>query len=232
LTVDASVRRRSRRASVLSLFSSIVVQVLALGTLALRPLVEIDAPAPPELVLRIHPFVPVKPPPAPSPGTRAPSRSYDPTRLLAGLRTQVVIPSILDPDVGEFPMDAGGVPGGGVSFGIPDLPAEPIQEAERPKAAATPVVVGGDVRPPRKRSHVNPVYPPIAIAARVQGTVVLEAVIDAEGNVEDLRVRESIPLLDAAAMEAVLQWKYEPTRLNGRAVPVVMLVRVEFQLAS
>jgi protein TonB len=129
-------------------------------------------------------------------------------------------------------MDAGGVPGGGVSFGIPDLPAEPIQEAERPKAAATPVVVGGDVRPPRKRSHVNPVYPPIAIAARVQGTVVLEAVIDAEGNVEDLRVRESIPLLDAAAMEAVLQWKYEPTRLNGRAVPVVMLVRVEFQLAS
>ena len=229
LTVDASVRRRSRRGSVLSFFFSIVVQLSALGTLALRPLVSIETPPPPEPILRIHRFVPVvSPPPAASSVARPPSRSYDPARLLAGLRTPVVISSIILPGVGPFSVDAGGVP-----FGIPDADAERTEDSAPPQPApATPVVVGGDVKPPQKRRHVNPVYPPIALAARVQGTVVLEAVIDAEGNVQNLAVRESIPLLDAAAIEAVQQWKYEPTRLNGRAVAVVMLVRVEFRLAS
>jgi protein TonB len=141
------------------------------------------------------------------------------------------MPSADLPEEGFFEPDTGGVPGG-VEFGVPGSPLQRIEEIVPPEPAVTPVVVGGDVKPPRKRVHVNPVYPPIALAARVQGTVVLEAVIDAEGNVANLLVRESIPLLDAAAIEAVRKWKYEPTRLNGRAVPVVMLVWVAFRLGG
>jgi TonB family protein len=91
--------------------------------------------------------------------------------------------------------------------------------------------VGGDVRPPTKVRHVNPVYPGIARAAGIQGEVVLQCVIDAEGRVTDIRVVRGHPLLDAAAVAAVEQWVYEPTRLNGRAVAVLMIVTVEFRIS-
>jgi protein TonB len=163
---------------------------------------------------------------------RAPGRSYDPARLATSFVVPTVMPSTILPEVTLFDVDTGGITIG-VPFGAPGGPAEIVQEHAPPlPLPVTPVVVGGDVKPPQKRIHVNPVYPPIALAAMVQGTVVLEAVIDAEGNVANLLVRESIPLLDAAAIEAVRKWKYEPTRLNGRAVPVVMLVRVEFRLSG
>jgi protein TonB len=77
---------------------------------------------------------------------------------------------------------------------------------------------------------VNPLYPPIAAAARVQGTVVLEATIDENGNVVNLTVLRSVPLLDGAALEAVRQWEYEPTLLNGSPVPILMTVSVRFEL--
>jgi protein TonB len=77
---------------------------------------------------------------------------------------------------------------------------------------------------------VNPAYPPLAAAARVQGTVLLEATIDEEGNVVNLMVLRSVPLLDGAALDAVRQWKYEPTLLNGSPVPVLMSVSVRFEL--
>ena len=91
--------------------------------------------------------------------------------------------------------------------------------------------VGGDVRPPTKLRHVNPVYPEIAKAAHIQGEVVLECVIDADGRVTDIRVVRGQPLLDDAAVAAVQRWLYEPTRLNGRAVAVLMTVKVEFRIA-
>ena len=76
--------------------------------------------------------------------------------------------------------------------------------------------------------YVEPVYPEIARRAGVSGVVILEAVIDPNGNVTDVRVLRSIPLLDQAAMDAVRQWKYEPTLLNGVPVPIVMTVTVRF----
>lgn len=90
--------------------------------------------------------------------------------------------------------------------------------------------MGGKVTAPRKLRHVSPVYPQLAAAARVRGTVSLEATIDEEGNVVNLRVLVSIPLLDGAALEAVRQWKYEPTLLNGSPVPILMTVSVKFEL--
>ena len=75
-----------------------------------------------------------------------------------------------------------------------------------------------------------PVYPDIAMRARIAGVVVLEATIDAQGKVVNLRVLRSVPLLDQAAVDAVRQWEFTPTRLNGVAVPVVMTVTVNFTL--
>ncbi len=90
--------------------------------------------------------------------------------------------------------------------------------------------VGGEIPEPRKIGHVDAVYPDIAKQARVQGIVILECTIDTQGRVSDVRVLRGIPLLDEAAIEAVRQWVYEPTRLNGVPVPVLMTVTVNFRL--
>jgi TonB family protein len=95
-----------------------------------------------------------------------------------------------------------------------------------------PVRVGGNIPPPARLKLVNPVYPEEAKSARVQGVVVLEVTVDPEGRVADVRVLRSVPMLDVAAVEAVQQWEYEPTLLNGVAVPVVMTVTVNFTLAD
>jgi protein TonB len=95
--------------------------------------------------------------------------------------------------------------------------------------AQPPIPVGGNIRPPVKLADAAPTYPPIALAAGVQGVVILEAVIAEDGSVGDVRVRRSIPLLDAAAVETVRQWRFTPTLLNGQPVPIVMTVTVAFR---
>jgi protein TonB len=85
---------------------------------------------------------------------------------------------------------------------------------------------------PRKIAHVDPVYPRVAQSAHIEGVVILEAVIDAQGRVERVGVLRSIPLLDQAAVDAVKHWSYTPTLLNGVPVPIVMTVTVNFTLQS
>jgi TonB family protein len=104
--------------------------------------------------------------------------------------------------------------------------------APPPPPPAGALRVGGAVRQPRKIKDVPPVYPPIARTARVQGVVIIEASIDPAGNVGDARILRSIPLLDQAAVDAVKQWQYEPTLLNGTAVPIIMTVTVNFTLGD
>jgi TonB family protein len=99
-------------------------------------------------------------------------------------------------------------------------------------AGEMPLRVGGNVLLPRKITHVNPVYPLIAQSARVQGVVILETVVGSDGTVTDVRVLRSIPLLDQAAIDAVRQWEFEPTYLNGAAVPVTMTTTVQFTLTE
>jgi protein TonB len=77
---------------------------------------------------------------------------------------------------------------------------------------------------------VSPAYPAIAQSARVQGMVIIQATIGVDGSVVDATVLRSVPLLDEAALTAVRQWRYTPTRLNGEAVAVIMTVTVNFQL--
>jgi protein TonB len=91
--------------------------------------------------------------------------------------------------------------------------------------------VGGAVATPKKLVNVPPRYPDDALQAKVQGAVVLDVVIDADGVPTDVQVAQSVPMLDAAAIEAVRQWRYEPTLMNGVPVPIAMTVTVGFTLS-
>ncbi len=102
-----------------------------------------------------------------------------------------------------------------------------VGDARMPGAGSGPVRIGGAIPPPRKIVHVAPEYPKEALEAKVQGVVIMETVIEPNGDVSDVRVLRSIPLLDAAAIEAVRQWKYEP-----RAHRVLLTTTVNFTLAA
>jgi len=120
------------------------------------------------------------------------------------------------------------------------LPAAPTLAKQRkttgPGVAGTappevaPIRVGGEIEEPRKVRNVRPVYPDAAKESRVQGVVVLECTISPQGKVVEVKTLRSVPLLDEAAIEAVRQWEYTPTLLNGVPVPVVMTVTVNFRL--
>jgi TonB family protein len=112
----------------------------------------------------------------------------------------------------------------------PPPPARPLRERTTPPSVEA-LRVGGSIQEPRKLLNVNPVYPPVAIQARVQGVVILECTISPTGKVVKVKPLRRIPLLTEAAIEAVKQWEYTPTELNGVAVPVIMTVTVNFKLS-
>ena len=87
-----------------------------------------------------------------------------------------------------------------------------------------------NIKPPTKTRDVRPLYPKLAQDAHASGVVILEALIDTQGQVSCARVLRSIPLLDQAAVDAVRQWEFTPTLFNGVPVPVMMTVTVNFAL--
>ena len=123
----------------------------------------------------------------------------------------------------------------GFTSGIPiEGLASPPLLLSPPPAPAPPAAYrpGGVIKEPRKLVDVAPIYPDIARAARVEGLVILEAAIDERGFVTDARVLRSVPLLDAAALAALKQWRYTPTLLNGTPVRVLMTVTFRFSLGD
>jgi TonB family protein len=106
---------------------------------------------------------------------------------------------------------------------------EKADAAARAKAKAAAVRVGGKIEAPIKMNDVQPIYPAIAQSAHVAGAVTIEATIGTDGKVIDAKVVRSIPLLDQAALDAVRQWEYRPTFLNGVPVPVLVTVTVNFK---
>ena len=110
--------------------------------------------------------------------------------------------------------------------------ARRFQEATKTTPAPAPVRVGGAVKAPKLISRISPEYPADALSSRVQGVVLLEATIGIDGKISDVRITRSIPALDSAAADAVRQWVYEPTVVNGGRVPVIISVAVEFKLTA
>ncbi|HLA77619.1 MAG TPA: energy transducer TonB [Vicinamibacteria bacterium] len=225
---------RSRRG--LTLPVSLALHAAGVAALALTPLLLSESLPDPAFSVRaffVEPVAPPLPPPPPPPaaGPRAATRSPNLAPVTSVFTAPIEVPEEIKPDAGidlGLPGVVGGVEGGvpggvvgGVVGGLTDAPAP----------SAAPVRVGGLVKAPRKIRHVDPAYPTLALQARLEGIVIVEAVVDAGGNVTDARILRGIPMLDAAALEAVRQWGYTPTLLNGVPTPIIMTVTVSFVLA-
>jgi protein TonB len=105
-----------------------------------------------------------------------------------------------------------------------------VEVATAPPEANGPFRLGDGIARPRKIKDVKPVYPQPALAAQVGGSVLIEATIGADGKVHNARIVRSVAVLDQAALDAVRQWEFEPSRLNGVAVAVIMVIVVTFSL--
>jgi protein TonB len=219
------VGSRSRYTVPLSLLAHLVVIV----TLLLVPLMATSMlPEIRDNVIFVgEPRLPEPPPPV----RAAPPERRTP---VAPDAAPIDVPEAITPETGledGFERDRGAIDGaipgvvdGDVSAVLTPPPPPP------PARAQEPVPVGGKISAPAKVREVAPIYPPIAQSARIQGMVILRATIGADGRVTGVTVLKSIPLLDQAAMDAVRQWEYSPTLLNGVPVPVVMTVTVRFDL--
>jgi TonB family protein len=141
------------------------------------------------------------------------------------------IPMTIGPSSGIVSGISGGVAGGVVGGSMtqsalvaPPPPPRPVMRA--------PIRVGGNVQESKLIHRVEPAYPELAVRARVSGRVILTLTLDEEGNVGDLKIVSGHPLLNEAATDAVRKWKYSPTLLNGKPVPVSATTSVEFKLSE
>jgi protein TonB len=176
------------------------------------------------------------PPPPPLPSGGAAARTAPRTEVkTGGLVPPVETPTDIRPeaslDIGDVGGDPNGVPGG-MPDGVVGAIVADQTAAPPPARAVTPVRVGGVVHEPRKVVYVAPVYPDLALKAGIGGMVIVEATIDERGRVQDAKVLRGVPVLDAAALEAVRQWVYTPTLLDGVPTPVVMTVTVRFMVRA
>src|SRR5688572_15524421 len=209
---------------------SLVLHVLLVGGfMVTRIMAATELPDPPRAIT----FMIVRPelPDVPAPPARA---NPAPTPAVNLNAAPVEEPEFLRPELPERPDDSllrtDVVSGaGGDDIGAIPAPPPPPPPARRIDSPP-PLRVGGSIRQPHKVHHVAPLYPEIARSARVSGLVILEAILAEDGTVRDVRVLRSVPLLDAAAVAAVREWRFTPTLLNGTPVPVVMTVTVAFNL--
>jgi periplasmic protein TonB len=118
----------------------------------------------------------------------------------------------------------------GVPGGVGDGPVGERASSGVGVGPSGPVRLGSTVAPPKKIKDVRPTYPPVALLTQARGTVVLDVTIGTDGKVKNATVIHSVPHLDLAALEAVRQWEYEPTRINGALVTLIMTVVVNFAI--
>jgi protein TonB len=169
------------------------------------------------------------PPSVPAPAVR---------RVVPDVVNQDMVPLFAPEGIGRErmiqaapPTDITGLQLGVVDGGIDGGTAfNTVVEPPPPPPPTTPIRITRGLKPPVKIRDAVPIYPETARIARVDGMVIIEAVISATGDVVEARVLRSRPLLDEAALAAVRQWKYTPTLLGGTPVPVVMTVTVNFTL--
>src|SRR5579859_6884754 len=213
---------------------SMVVQAILVGILILIPLIYTEA-LPKTMMATMLTAPPPPPPPPPATVVHVKPQVH---LMDAGKLMQ---PKAIPKDVKIIKEDApamdagvqGGVPGGvpGGSMGgviggvIGGMGAPPP-----PKPTQTRIRQGGNVTAAMLVNRVQPVYPPLARQTRISGTVRLHAIIGKDGSVQQLEVIQGHPLLVQAALDAVRQWRYRPTLLNGEPVEVDTTIDVIFSL--
>jgi len=237
--MESGGKLRSKRGATTAV--SFVVQAILIGILVLLPLIFTEAL--PKQQLMTFLIAPPPPPPPPPPPATAPARVVKPqTELDNGqLRTPTAIPKKIEmikedeapPTTGVAGV-VGGVPGGvpgGAMGGVLGSVIGNVPAAV-PKAAPVRVRVSQGVSQGLLIHKVQPAYPPLARQARVQGTVVLQALIGKDGTIQNLHVVSGHPMLTGSALEAVKQWRYKPYYLNGEPVEVETTINVNFTLSG
>jgi protein TonB len=230
---------------------SFVVQCLLMGLLVILPMIYFDVL--PAATLQSFLVAPPPPPPPPPPPAAAPPkvvkiipRQFDAGRLMAPKSIPKEIAVIKEDELpppssgvsGVAGGMAGGVGGslggvlGGILGGIPSAAPPPPPPPKKEVVVPQRIRVGGNVQAANLINQVRPIYPPLAKQARISGTVELSAVIGKDGRVQDLKVVRGHPLLVQAALDAVKNWIYKPTLLNGEPVEVSTTIDVNFTLSQ
>jgi periplasmic protein TonB len=221
---------------------AIILEIAMIGVMVLIPLIFTEALPKQQLMTSL---IAPPPPPPPPPPAAAPVKIVKQiqTDIVNGaLRTPTKIPQkiqMIKEDEAPPQMAAAGVVGG-VPGGIPGGQMGGVIGGI---ISSTPVAVPKVATPQRVRvsagvtsgllvRRIQPNYPPLARQARIQGTVVLHAVISKDGSIENLTLVSGHPMLAPAAIDAVKQWKYKPYLLNGEPVEVDTEVQVNFTLAG
>ena len=239
--LEMSPTRPQRRT--VDVFLSVGLHVAILSALVLVPLYftdTLDIRGFTQTLLVAPPPPPPPPPPAPAVVRTAPSpkRIFSSGKLIAPTtipQKVVIIKEEAPPEMGIGVVGGvlGGVPGGqagGVIGGI--ISSARTTPPPAPNTAhRAPVRVGGHVKEPRLTYRLEPDYPVLARQAHITGEVVINAIIDEQGNVIEMRVLSGPVLLIDSATRAVRLWKYEPSRLNGEPISVELVVRVMFRLS-
>lgn len=231
-----------------SVFVSVILQVMIVGVLILIPLIYTQR-LPAAMMTTLITAPPPPPPPPPPASAMQKMQVVKPIvrlmhngELLAPRaipkEVKMVKEEVAPPDVNSIGVE-GGVPGGvaggstgGVIGGILGGMVPTAAPPPPPKQHTGPVKVGGQVQEAMLISKPLPVYPPLARQARITGTVVLHAIISKDGRVEELTVISGHPLLVQAAKDAVQQWRYRPTLLNGEPVEVDTTIQVTFTMGG
>ncbi len=233
---------------------SFAVQILMTIVLVIIPLIYTDTL--PKAQLTSFLVAPPPPPPPPPPPQPMPEikivkvipKQFDAGKLVAPKQIPKEIAMIKEeelppsmPSAGVVGGVPGGVPGGtpggvigGIIGSVPTAappPPPPVKKEEKP---ATPqrIRVGGNVQSARLVRQPKPVYPPLAKQARIQGVVRFNAIIGKDGTIQNLQLISGHPLLVPSATDAVKQWVYQPTLLNGEPVEVVTQIDVNFTLTQ
>lgn len=208
---------------------SLLVHASIFAALIVAPLIATgELPSPARLMPSYVAAEVVPSPPPPAPAARPPKNVATADPGIA----PVAAPTTIGPETGIVPEQAV-VHTGSVENLVEGLGSGVL--IEQPPPAPTPAPVepvrpGGNIKPPERVRSAPPTYPTIAKINRVEGVVIIEAIIGVDGRVDQARVIRSAPLLDEAALEAVRTWQYTPTLLNGRPTPVIMTVTVQFKL--
>ncbi len=225
--------KRGLTSSVAFIFEAILI-----GIMVLIPLLVTDALPKAQLMMSLT-APPPPPPPPPPPAVVHIVKQVQTNLINDQLRTPTKIPKkieMIKEDAAPPPMTAGVVGGissgpgqvGGVIGGI--ISSTPV--AVPHVAAPTRIRVSQGVTQGLKIRDVRPNYPPLARQARIQGSVMLQAVISKDGSIEGLKVLSGHPMLIPAALDAVKQWKYKPYILNGEPVEVDTQITVNFTLGG
>ncbi len=246
------IEDKNKTKKVSSILVSFGIQIMLMIVLIVIPLIYFEAIPMAQLSSSL---VAPPPPPPPPPPPQAPApvkvvkvapRQFNNNQLTAPKQIPKEVAMIKEEDLPPAATGAvtggvpGGVPGGvgggvlgGVIGSIPNAaPPPPPPPAAKPKPPSEPIRVGGNVQAAKLVRQPKPAYPQLAKQARIQGTVKFNAIIAKSGAIQNLQLVSGHPLLVPAATEAVKQWVYQPTLLNGEPVEVITQIDVNFTLSQ